>query len=344
MKKSRFIFIPLLLFFSCGHHDHIPDVSGIKVDLKLHRFDQDFFSIDSNQVEPGLEKMYRQYPGLTPLFLHSILGISDSASVNTSVKHFLHLAQPMKDSINDVFPNMDGILSSFQQAFRFVKYYFPGYSLPDLATVTGPVDALAETENGYSPDFLRPGLLGISLQFYLGKNYSLYQDQFFMDNVAPTYRSRRFSKEYIIADGMSLIVSDLFPDSSRSQPLIERMVERGKRWYLLDKFLPETPDSIKTGYTGVQLEWCRSNEGLIWSELIRNGDLNSISPEVIQTYLSEGPFTQGFSQEYSPGNLGQWIGWQIVKKFAEKKGNPRPEVIMRTSAREILDEAKYKPR
>ncbi len=344
MKKNRLVFIPLLLLFSCGHHDNIPDVSGIKVDLKLHRFDQDFFSIDSNHVEPGLDKMYRQYPGLTSLFLRSILGISDSASVNISVKHFLHLAQPMKDSINDVFHNMNGITSSFQHAFQFVKYYFPAYSLPDLATVIGPVDALAETENGYSPDFLRPGILGISLQFYLGKNYSLYQDQFFMDNVAPAYRSHRFSKEYIIADGMNLIVSDLFPDSSRALPLIERMVERGKRWWLLDKFLPQAPDSIKTGYTGLQLEWCRSNEGLIWSELIRNGDLNSISPEVIQTYLSEGPFTQGFSQEYSPGNLGQWIGWQIVKKFADKKGNPKPEIVMRTPAREILDEAKYKPR
>ena len=46
---------------------------------------------------------------------------------------------------------------------------------------------------------------------------------------------------------------------------------------------------------------------------------NSLNPAVIQTYIGEGPFTQGFSQEYSPGNIGQWIGWQIIKKFVRKK-------------------------
>ncbi len=344
MKKNRLVLLLLIFIFSCGNKHTLPDVSGIKVELKLLRYDREFFSIDSNNVRTELGILHAKYPALTDLFLRNILGIVDTASLLPAVKHFLHLAGPMKDSIGQLFKDTRDIEHAFHRAFQFVKYYFPAYSLPDLVMVAGPVDALAESENGYTPDFLRPGMLGISLQFYLGKNYSLYQDQFFMDNVAPAYRSRRFSREYIIADGMNLIVSDLFPDSSRSSPLIERMVERGKRWWLLDKFLPEVPDSVKTGYSNLQLEWCQSNEGLIWSELIRTGDLNSISPEVIQTYLGEAPFTQGFSQDYSPGNLGQWIGWQIVKKFVNKKEDVNPEELMKTPAREILDGAKYKPK
>jgi hypothetical protein len=65
---------------------------------------------------------------------------------------------------------------------------------------------------------------------------------------------------------------------------------------------------------------------------------------VIQTYIGEGPFTQGFSQEQSPGNIGQWIGWQIVKRFAEKNSSMKPEELMRTDAMKILEEAKYKPK
>ena len=38
--------------------------------------------------------------------------------------------------------------------------------------------------------------------------------------------------------------------------LIEQMIEKGKQWWLMDKFLPETADSVKTGYTQKQLEWC----------------------------------------------------------------------------------------
>jgi hypothetical protein len=122
------------------------------------------------------------------------------------------------------------------------------------------------------------------------------------------------------------------------------MIEKGKLWYLLDKFLPSTPDSIKTGYTGRQLNWCSENEGLIWSYLVKNEDLNSLSPAVIQAYIGEAPFTQGFSQELSPGNIGQWIGWQIIKKYVSKNPEMKPEEIMRTEAKKILDEAKYKPK
>src|SRR4029079_8164994 len=131
------------------------------------------------------------------------------------------------------------------KAFQFTKYYFPDYKLPKIITVVGPIDALAQMHNVYTPDFLGPDFLGISLQFYLGKNFSVYNEPFFIENVAPQYRSRRFSKEYIVGDAMTLIVDDLFPDKSSGLPLVEQMIEKGKQWYLLDKFLPTTPDSIK---------------------------------------------------------------------------------------------------
>lgn len=143
---------------------------------------------------------------------------------------------------------------------------------------------------------------------------------------------------------MKAVVLELFPDQSAGKPLIEQMVEKGKQWWLLDKFLPHAADSVKTGFTQAQLDWCEKNEGLIWTEIVRNEDLNSINPTVIQTYIGEGPFTQGFPQEESPGNIGQWIGWQIVKKFADKNPGMKPEDLMKTPARKIIDEAKYKPK
>ena len=38
------------------------------------------------------------------------------------------------------------------------------------------------------------------------------------------------------------------------------MVEAGKRLYLLDRFMPETADTLKTGYTKAQLKGCYENE------------------------------------------------------------------------------------
>jgi len=344
MKRAIYILIISFVFLSCKNKKGIPDVSNIKVDLEVKRFDRDFFKIDSNDVLPGLNEVNRKYPILTNIFLQSILGL-DSGSTLPGVKRFIHVHGPIDSAVTKTFANTDEIKKDLHKAFQFVKYYFPQYKTPAaIYTVVGPVDALAQNDNGYTPDFLGDGFLGVSLQFYLGRDYPVYHDPFFVENVAPEYRSRRFSKEYITADAMMLIVDDLFPDKASGKPLVEQMIEKGKQWWMLDKLLPNTPDSIKTGFTKDQIEWCTRNEGVIWSELIRNTDLNSINPTDIQTYIGEGPFTQGFNPEYSPGNLGQWIGWQIVKKFAAKNPSMKPAELMTMDPRKILDIAKYKPR
>jgi hypothetical protein len=333
----------LILLASCNNKKGVPDVSDININVKVQRFDQELFSIDSNNVLPGLNQLYGKYPVLTPIFLQNILGL-DIATTIQGMRSFISMSQAIRDTVNDVFRNTNSMENDLEKAFRFVKYYFPRYKVPRVITVVGPIDALAQTASGFSPDFLGDDFLGISLQFYLGKNFSFYKDPYFLDNVAPEYRSRRFSKEYITADAMQLVVDDLFPDKSNSKPLIEQMIERGKHWWLLDKFLPGEPDSLKTGYTQQQLYWCNENEALIWSYIVRNEDLYSLNPTIIQTYMGEGPFTQGFSQELSPGNIGQWIGWRIVQKFADKNPGLKPEEIMNTDAKTILEGAKYKPK
>ncbi|MBC7875405.1 MAG: hypothetical protein H7Y01_15500 [Ferruginibacter sp.] len=343
MKKIGLFLLVAVSLAACKNKKNIPDVSAIKVDIQMERFDRDFFAIDSNNVLPGLDQLNKKYPVLTTLFLQNILGL-DSASTLPGVKRFLSLSGGLFDTVNTVFKNTGAIENDFQKAFRFVKYYYPQYQVPAIVTIAGPVDAMAQSETGLTPNFLGPGFLGISLQFYLGKDFSVYKDPFFIENVAPAYRSRRFSKEYIIADAMQLIAADIFPDKSSGKPLIEQMIERGKQWYVLDKFLPAVQDSVKTGYTQQQISWCRENEGLTWSYIVKNEDLYSLSPAVIQTYIGEGPFTQGFSQELSPGNIGQWIGWQIIKKFVSKNPGMKLDEVMHTDPKKILDEAKYKPK
>lgn len=345
MKKT--ILAALLLFFlaACKNKkkENTPEVSGIGVSATIERFDKEFFSLDTNNMVQGLDQLNKKYPHFTGVFLKNVLGIEDGSA--ETLKMFLRISKNLHDTIDHVFKNTDKIEKDFKQAFQFTKYYFPDYKLPRLITLAGPVDALAQTQDGTPfPDFLGPDYLAISLQFYLGPQFSVYKDPDYIEKVVPAYRSRRFSKEYIIADAMNLIVNDMFPYKSGDKPLVEQMVEKGKRWYLLDLLLPHVADSVKTGYTKLQLDWCTANESLIWADIIKSGDLQSLSPSTIQTYLGEAPFTQGFSQEYSPGNMGQWIGWQIVKKYMSKHPNLSPAELMNTPATTILEEAKYKPK
>jgi len=345
MKKLGFFLLFLSGFLACNNQKEAPDVSNIKIDLAVNRFDKDFFSLDTMAIERSLATIQQKYPDFLNLFLQNIVGVNDP----NGVKAFYRLYKPLYDSSQLLYENFEPVKKQLTEGFKYVNYYFPTYKTPAaIVPITGPMNSredLARMGNGdYTPDFIGPGFVGISLQFYLGAGFSLYNTEYFINTVAPLYRSRRFSKEYIAADVLKLITDDLFPDKSNSKPLVEQMIEKGKHWWLLDKLMPGTADSIKTGYTDRQLAWCRENEGLIWSYILKNEDLYSINPATIQTYIGEAPFTSVFSQEDSPGNIGAWIGWQIVKKFSGEDSGMKPEQVMQTTSKEILEKAKYKPK
>src|ERR1043166_3383333 len=71
----------LLLLLACNNGSNTPDVSRIKVDLEVQRFENDFFSIDTNNVSPGLQSLYKKYPSFTPVFFGGVLGLPDSAAI-----------------------------------------------------------------------------------------------------------------------------------------------------------------------------------------------------------------------------------------------------------------------
>ncbi len=350
IMKRIFVFClyTTVILISCKTKNAAPDVSRIKVDLAVERFDKDFFGIDSNSMVSALPALQNKYPGFLHIFVNYILGLGplnpDNPAAYEGSKHFLHLTKPLYDSAQTIFSNTDDIKNNFENAFRFVKNYFPGYKTPSkIITLVGPIDGMAQMGTDHSANFIGPDFLGISLQFYLGKNFSAYNDEYFITNVAPQYRSRRFEKQYIVPDAMKLVADDLFPDNTTGKPLIEQIIEKGKQWWLLDKFLPESADSLKTGYTQKQLEWCKINEGLIWNYIVTNENLYTVDPVSIQTYIGESPSTQNMPEQ-SPGNIGPWIGWQIVRKFAQNNAALTVEQVMKSDAKKILEEAKYKPK
>lgn len=301
--------------------------------------------MDTLQVDKSMNELNVKFPELLSPFLQTIIGVTDTAGIKT----FFRLYKPVFDSAQRLYKDFTSVKNQLEKAFSHVKYYFPSYKVPKkVITIVGPMNSIedmAKMANGdFIADFIGPDFLGISLQFYLGEDFSLYKNEYFINNVVPLYRSRRFGQEYIVADVMKLVADDIFPDKSNTRPLIEQMIEKGKQWWLIDQFLPATADSVKTGYTKNQLDWCRENEGLIWSYIVKNENLYAVDPVTIQNYIGEGPFTQGFSQEDSPGNIGPWIGWQIVKKYAENNPDLKPEQIMQASPKQVLEEAKYKPK
>ena len=60
-------------------------------------------------------------------------------------------------------------------------------------------------------------------------------------------------------------------------------------------------------------------------------------------FMGESPFIQGFP-EGSPGRVGHYVGWQIVKAYMEKNPNTTiQELMQEQDAQRILTKSKYKP-
>ena len=349
MKK---ILIPLsciIFCFSCRSNSNIPDVSGIKVNLETRRFEQDFFSIDTMNIAPSFTNLLKKYPHFTPDFVGNILGLDlDSLLIpgnaqDSAVRLFIHDYRRIKDSSDLIYKNFNKETDEIKKGLQFVKYYFPDYKLPQaVITFIGPINANFETSFGTQGDILTSEGLGIGLQLHLGKNFSLYKSQEGEEQY-PAYLSNNFDAQHIPVNCMRNIIDDLFPDRSDSKPLIEQMVEKGKRMYLLTKFLPNTPEYICFGYTKKQLKDSYTNEAVIWDFFLNNGLLYNSEQNIIKNYIGESPKTQELGDD-SPGNIGTFSGMQIVKKYLEKFPETTLAVLMKTDAGEIYSKAKYKPR
>jgi hypothetical protein len=337
MKSSWLPLLIIVFLFACDNEGTAPNVSNIKVDVRLERFEKSFFHIDSNNIAPGLLKVRSEFPDFYPDFMQNILGVSGSDNDTTTLsvtRKFLSSYSSLSAELEKKFTSTMDLEKEIKMGFQFVKHYFPNYKIPKLVTYIGTLDApgVAMTRS----------YMAIGLQQFAGKDFQGYYTAE-VAQMFPAYITRRFDPEYIPANCMKAVADDLFPDKSNGRPLIEQMIEKGKQWWLLDKFMPNAPDSVKTGYTKKQLNWCKENEGLIWNYFVTSENLEVIEPDVIQNYIGESPTTQGMPGS-SPGNIGQWVGWQIVKKFADKNPSLKPEDIMNSPARKILTEAKYKPK
>jgi hypothetical protein len=348
MKKVFTLFAFIYILSSCNNNSNHPDVSGIKADIQLKRFDEAFFKLDTNNLKQSLAQLQTEYPQFLPLFITNVLGLGPLNDTNelafTGTKQFLKLNKPVYDTSLIVHRNLNRLKEEITEAFQYVKYYYPSYQIPQLITTIGPMDGLAPMSNQtLTPNYIGENFLALSLQFYLGSSYSIYNDAGYASSVAPQYRSKRFSKEYMSADLMSLVIDDLYPDSSNRLPLIERFIEKGKRLELLQLFLPAKHDTILTGYTKAQLNWCKDNERSIFNFFAQQNLLYERDPALTQNFTGEGPFTQGMPEQ-SPGNIGAFLGWQIVKAYIKKKGTIKPDEWMKTPAKRIFEEAGYRPK
>jgi len=313
-------------------------VSGIEINFKVKRFDKDLFSIDTTHTEQAIDVLEKKYPSFIKDYLFNILAAPPNKdSAIKKVNLFIHDYMPLYDSATAKFASMDKEMNEVKKALQFAKYYFPQkHFATEVITFIGPLE-------GYG-NVLTDSAFLVGLQAYMGKNFSAYHTDY-IEEVYPSYITRRFEPNYIAVNCMKNLIDYLFEDKSANLPLVYKMIEEGKRMYVLDMLLPRLADSVKTGYTQQQLDGCYQHEAGIWNYFCaKNNLLFTNDPIQQRDYIFRLAKKTEALGEASPGNIGLFVGWQIVKKWMQQNKQKSLEALMNTEAKQIFDEAKYKPR
>jgi hypothetical protein len=332
-----FITVITLLFLASCNNDNIPDVSNIKVDITTQQFEESLFKADTGNGIGKLNKLQANYPSFGENFFARVLNIDPKWPEDTAANYlngFLTAYKPVYDSSKQVFTDFTPYQNKITEGLKFVKYYFPTYKIPNkIITYIGPLD-------GYG-DILSDDAIIVGLQHHLGKNFSLYKSEL-VQQVYPSYITDRFEPDYIVVNAMKNIVLDIFPEKLEDKTLVQQMIEKGKRLYILQKILPKTKPEYLLGYTTQQLKDCYAHENAIWDLFVQNNFLQTIDNNIIKNYIGESPKTQELG-DASPGNIGSFAGWQIVKKYMSKNSATTLQQLMQLDNEIVFAEAKYKP-
>ena len=336
---TKKLLIPLIVFFltGCNDHEQIPDVSAIHIELSTKRFEKELFNLDSSRFSMELDKLEADNPSFGENFVFKILGADpkwNPDSISRYVHGFVRAFKNVYDSSQALFKDFTPYQNEIKSGLQFLKYYFPAYKAPGrIITYIGPMDGFG--------DILSDDAIIIGLHHHMGRNFSLYKSGLVQETY-PDYISHRFEPGYIVINCMKNILLDMYPEKMDDKPLIQQMVEKGKRLFVLAKLLPRIEEYQLIGYKKEQLADAYSHERIIWDLFVQNNLLQTIDINITKNYVAEGPKTQELG-EASPGNIGSFTGWQIVKKYMQKNPGTNLIRLMTTDAETIFQEARYKP-
>ncbi len=324
------------LLSACGNDNtrHVPDVSGIKVDIKLQRFEQDLFQLDTNNLQAGMQNLTGKYPALLPLFALNIIHDQTNPKETPleAVGDFLRAPEVrhLNDTVQQLYGNLDWLERDLTQMFKYYKYYFPKKLVPQVATIVSEFGTDAFTAGD--------SLCGIGLDMYLGENFPGYNPEIF-----PDYIRRQFQREYMPVRLAKALAQNAV-EAPPGQRLLDLMLYNGKQLYIVDCLLPEVADSVKMGYTRTQLEGSEANEQQVWARLLSQNLLYSTDFGKFKKLVTPSPNAPVAFQE-APGEIGNWLGWQIVKAYMKRHPETTMEQLLNFSdAQKFLEEAKYKPK
>tara|TARA_B100000575_G_scaffold57596_2_gene43391 strand:- start:4342 stop:5307 length:966 start_codon:yes stop_codon:yes gene_type:complete len=315
-RKSIIIFI--ISIYSCDIvQDNKSEIKKIPIEIKLERFDKYFY----DKEKYSLKSLKEKFPFFFPITY------SDSVWVK---KRNDTLIRILNSEISKKIINNSLLIDPLKLMFKHIKYYFPNYQIPRVISVSNNVDYNNRI-------IMNDSLLIISIDTYLGSENKIY-------NGIPNFIRYEMDLSFLTSHVINKF-SKYHVKKTNDRTFLAEIIYHGKKHYLKDLLLPNNNEKIKIGFSEEKLRWAKENEIFIWKYFIENKLLYSTNQELMNRFINPAPFSKFYLEldNESPGKIGQWIGWNIVKSYVKNNPTVSLSEILKKSEFEIFQYSKYKP-
>lgn len=313
-----FLVVILLCFLSCEKDSKVEkEIANIDIDVQVERFEKLF----AEASPKDLPKLKDEYPFMFSRQYHDSIWIARMQDT---------LQQEMFSEIQKKYADFTEINDDIKSLFQHLKYYYPAFRSPRVITLINDVEYRNKT-------IVTDSIALIAIDNYLGSDHMFYGN-------IQKYIRQNFEAPQIVSDLATEYAQQQIYQPSRKS-LLDEMVYFGKILYFKDVMIPFKSDAEKIGYTQEELDWAIENEPNIWQFFVERELLFETDPKLAGRFINPAPFTK-FNLELdaeSPGRLGQYIGWQIVKAYMENNDADFNDMLQ-MDATELFNKSKFKPR
>lgn len=318
IKNKLFLLIGFIVLISCNKKAAVnQDVLNIPMEVNLQRFDQEFV-----ETAPENFQILRQK---YPFLLNT--GATDSVWFQ---KRNDSLFQEIYKETQHQFPDLTELEEDLKLLFQHIKYYFTNENPRRVVTLISEVDVMNRA-------LYVDTLALISLDTYLGKDHKFYTD-------FDAYLLTDFEPERMVVD-----LAEHFAAQKTMAPqdrsFVSQMVYWGKIMYVKEQLLPKVSKALLMGYTQEQLDWVESNEAQVWKYFVEGKYLFDNDVKLVARFIQRAPFSKFYLEldQESPGSIGVFIGWQIVRSYMKNNNVTLQEMVLQDGST-IFEQSKYKPR
>ena len=211
MQKFTLILIIIAFSLTACHtgDSHLRvNLRGIHIDpIEISQYGKDLFALDSDNIAVELKELAQNYP----VFLSADL--NDSSNIQ---QLYEFISDPQLIQLNadcrEYYPDLSFLEEELFNAFRYYRYHFEDYPIPDIYTY------ISGLHYEY-PIQLGDNSMIIGLDLYLGTDYEVYPQI-----GIPAYKMARMTSDYITIDCMKEMAFAHLPGQKVSRTFLDEIM------------------------------------------------------------------------------------------------------------------------